>query len=372
MAQHRISSALHGIAGAAAALALAGLAADGANAQPAPPAPQAGTIEADGTVNVPSFRLPPSIYLSDQAKAALPRKPFDQEEPMLRVLAAGNAGPVRARIGEFMAPQIKHHIDLYPVTTRATTIAGVPAVEVTPVKPAPAGNRRKILLNLPGGGFIMGAAPGTGMVESIPLAVLAQVEIVSITYRQAPEAQFPAANEDIEKVYRELLKTHRPQDIAIFGCSAGGLLAAQSIAWFEKANLPLPAAIGIFCSSADARWSGDSRVFAQPFQALPPRTRRLSNYFRDEDLTNPLASPVLAPDILKRFPPTLIITATRAHDMSSAVNTHRELVKAGVDAELHVWDGLGHAFFYNIDLPESREAYQVMADFFQRHLKLEK
>jgi acetyl esterase/lipase len=39
-------------------------------------------------------------------------------------------------------------------------------------------------------------------------------------------------------------------------------------------------------------------------------------------------------------------------------------VRAGVDAELHVWDGFGHAFFYNVDLPESREAYQVMANFF--------
>jgi acetyl esterase/lipase len=59
-------------------------------------------------------------------------------------------------------------------------------------------------------------------------------------------------------------------------------------------------------------------------------------------------------------------------EMSAAVNTHRELVKAGVDAELHVWDGLGHAFFYNPDLPESREAFDVMARFFQQHLKLSK
>ncbi len=59
-------------------------------------------------------------------------------------------------------------------------------------------------------------------------------------------------------------------------------------------------------------------------------------------------------------------------DMSSAVNTHRELVKAGVDADLHVWDGLGHAFFYDIDLPESREAFDVMAAFFRKHLKLAK
>jgi len=357
-------------AAAATALLVAGLATQGALAQPAP-APAAGTIEPDGTIDVPAFRLPPSIYASDEAKAAMPRKPTDMEKPLYQALAAGNAGALRARIGEFMAPQIKHHVDLYPVTLRDDTIAGVPAVYVTPVKPMPAANRTKIMLDLPGGGFVMGSAHGTGMLESIPLAAMAQVQVVSITYRQAPEFMFPAASEDVVKVYRELLKTHRPEDIAIFGCSAGGMLTAEAVAWFDKEKLPQPGAIGIFCASADARFGGDSRSFSRPFQAIGPNTAP-RNYFRDADLTNPLASPILSPDILKTFPPTLIITATRAMELSSAVNTHRELVKAGVDAELHVWDGLGHFFYSDIDLPESREAYQVMADFFERRLKLEK
>lgn len=331
-----------------------------------------GSIEPDGTVVVPSFQLPPSLYMSDAAKTALPRKPTDPEEGMFHALASGQAGEMRKRMPEYMAPRLKHLSDLYPVTMRDTTIAGVSAVVATPVKPIPKSNRRKIMLNLPGGGFVMGAANGTGMIESIPLAALAQVEIVSITYRQAPETTFPAASEDVVAVYRELLKTHRPQDIAIFGCSAGGLLAAESVAWFDKEKLPLPAAIGIFCASADARWGGDSRAFARQFAALPPRPTAPKNYFGDNDLSNPLASPVLAPELLKRFPPTLLITASRAMEMSAAINTHRELVKAGVDADLHMWDGLGHAFFYNIDLPESREAFDVMARFFQGHLKLER
>ena len=331
-----------------------------------------GTIEPDGTVVVPSFPLPPSLYMSDEAKAALPRKPTDPEEGMFRALASGKAGEFRKRMPEFMASRLKHLTDLYPVTMRPATIAGVAAVIATPVKPIPKANSRKVLLNLPGGGFVMGAADGTGMIESIPLAALAQVEIVSITYRQAPETTFPAASEDVAAVYRELLKTHRPQDIAIFGCSAGGLLAAESMAWFDKEKLPFPAALGIFCASADARWAGDSRAFGHPFAALPARPSAPRNYFGDNDLTNPLVSPVLAPTLLKRFPPTLLITASRAMEMSAAINTHRELVKAGVDAELHMWDGLGHAFFYSIDLPESHEAFDVMTHFFQQHLKLAK
>ena len=92
--------------------------------------------------------------------------------------------------------------------------------------------------------------------------------------------------------------------------------------------------------------------------------------FAATDLANPLASPVLDPALLKRFPPTLLITASRAMEMSAAINTHRELVKAGVEADLHVWDGLGHAFFYDIGLPESKEAFAVMSTFFRKHLQL--
>ena len=330
-----------------------------------------GTIEQDGTVLVPAFRLPPSVYVSDEAKRAMPRTPTDPEAPMLQMLAGGQAGAMRARVGEFMKPRHDALKAKYAVVTRETTIAGIAATIATPAVGVPTGNKRKVLLNLPGGGFVMGAANGTGLVESIPLAGLAGVEIVSITYRQAPEAVFPAASEDVAKVYRELLKTHRAQDIAVFGCSAGGLLAAEAMAWFVQEKLPLPGAIGIFCASADARWGGDSRAYARPFQALPaadgPR-----RYFTERDLSDPRASPVLSPALLAKFPPTLLITGVRAFELSAAVNTHRELVKAGVEADLHVWDGLGHAFFYDPALPESREAFDVMTRFFTRHLLLAK
>ena len=357
----QFKAVLHNMAATVVAL-LGGLIAQTGNAQ---------AIKPDKTVIVPSFELPPSIYVSDAAKNAMAKTPTDPEAQMRQMLAAGMVPAIRPKIGQYMAPQINKIKALYPVTTRDAMIAGVPAVYVTPAGGVPKGNAGKIMLNLPGGGFVMGMAPGTGMVESIPLSNLAGVEIVSITYRQAPEAVYPAATEDIVKVYRELLKTHKPQDIAVFGCSAGGLLTAEAMAAFVKEKLPLPAAIGIFCASADGRWGGDSRAFARPFQGLLPRESTLS-YFQGANMMDPLVSPIFSPDILKRFPPTLIITATRAMEMSAAVNTHRQLVKVGVIADLHVWDGLGHAFFYDPSLPESREAFDVMANFFQKHLRLAK
>ena len=74
--------------------------------------------------------------------------------------------------------------------------------------------------------------------------------VVSLDYRQGPKYRFPAASEDVAAVYAHLLKDHAPRDVGIYGCSAGGMLAAMSVAWFEKHNLPRPGAVGILCAGA--------------------------------------------------------------------------------------------------------------------------
>jgi acetyl esterase/lipase len=50
------------------------------------------------------------------------------------------------------------------------------------------------------------------------------------------------------------------------------------------------------------------------------------------------------------------------------VHSHAQLVKHGVDADLQVWEGLFHGFFYNPDVPESRECYDVIVRFFPSRL----
>jgi acetyl esterase/lipase len=91
-------------------------------------------------------------------------------------------------------------------------------------------------------------------------------------------------------------------------------------------------------------------------------------YFAGVSTEDPLAAPARSMTVLARFPPTLIISSTRGFDLSSATYTHSLLVKAGVDTELHVWEGMFHGFFYNIDVPESRDCFDVIVGFFDRHL----
>jgi acetyl esterase/lipase len=62
------------------------------------------------------------------------------------------------------------------------------------------------------------------------------------------------------------------------------------------------------------------------------------------------------------------ITGTRDMAMSSVVCSQALLTQAGVEAELHVWEGMWHSFFSDPELPESQQAYRTIVTFFERHL----
>jgi acetyl esterase/lipase len=233
-----------------------------------------------------------------------------------------------------------------------------------------------VLIDLHGGGF-SGCWPACAELESMPISALGRIRVIGVDYREGPGYKFPAASEDVAAVYKELLSAYPPQNIGIYGCSAGGMLTAMSVAWFQKQGLPQPGAIGISCAGAgfggDAAYTaaplGEARMPPQRPPAAPRDARPAGlGYLSGTDPSDPLVAPINSPAVLAKFPPTLIVTATRGFDLSGALYTHQQLVKMGVDAELYVWDGLFHGFFYNPDVPESKDAYNIMVRFFDRKL----
>jgi acetyl esterase/lipase len=340
------------------------------------PPPNPVRVDADGTVHVPPIAIPVSEYLSPEGKAYLTEHLKQMQHPETIAPHDGSGIP------PFLAGYLHRQKVLFPVDRQDTKIAGVHAFIYTPKNGVAAQNANRVLINLHGGGFL-GCWSACAELESIPISYLSRTKVISLDYRESPKYQFPAASEDVAAVYKELLKTYRPENIGIYGCSAGGMLTGMSVAWFQKHGLPKPGAIGIFCAGlimsdgfgGDANYisvpAGEARMPSPPPSKLAGDKKRPKGglpYFANADVKDPLVSPAVSLDVLSKFPPTLIITATRGMELSSAVYSHSRLVKAGVDAELHVWEGMFHGFFYNPDVPESRDCYDVIVKFFDRHL----
>lgn len=346
-------------------------------------------IDADGAIHVPAFSLPPSRYMSEEAKRALigQAKLIDTSRTQTGVYERDK--PIsqrRAEVDESFRPIVERARARYPVNVTDQRFGGVSAQVVTPKSGISVNNRDRVLINLHGGGFIVGSGLHA-LAESIPVAARARIKVVSVDYRMAPEYHFPAASEDVAAVYSDLLKEYRAKNIGLYGCSAGGILSAMAIAWLHKQKLPSPGAIGIFSAGAFGShfgppmdpntWGGDSSFLAPALSGAaargigdtwPVSLEGALDYLGKVDKEDPLASPALSREALAQFPPTLLITGTRAWDMSAAVQTQRLLTKAGTRAELHLWDAMGHCFFLDVDLPESQEAYDVIAQFFDTHL----
>jgi len=66
------------------------------------------------------------------------------------------------------------------------------------------------------------------------------------------------------------------------------------------------------------------------------------------------------------MPPSLLVTSTRDILLSDTAMFHRALLSAGDDAQLVVFEALPHAFWYHFSFPETTEALQMMAKFFDQ------
>ncbi|WP_255504896.1 alpha/beta hydrolase [Novosphingobium sp. EMRT-2] len=340
----------------AAALCLWHLA-TGAQAQPV-------DVSANGDTSVPAIVVPGSTLMSPEGNQSRVEHILTERSLKGKSVAEVNAA--------LFGPRLERTKAAFDVTIRADRIGGVPVLVYEPKGGVAPAKRGKVLINVHGGGFV-GCFTECGGLESIPVAALTGLKVVSIDYRLAPAAQYPAASEDVASVYREMLKNIPARSIGLYGCSAGGLLTAQSLAWFQTHNLPEPAAAGIFCAGGDPGMGGDSRItgalLGDGEMPAPPSSTPPLGYMRGAARENATAFPATSAAVLKKFPPTLVIVGTRDFAMSSAVNLHSKLVANGVDARLHMWEGGRHAFFYDIRVPEAREAFDVVARFFLERLK---
>jgi acetyl esterase/lipase len=325
------------------------------------------TIDPDGTVDLGARKIPVPKTISSEAQQYLSTPPWGDGTPPPSV----PLWELRTTFDSMFKMLEETARNSYPVQVEQRKIAGMRTDFVSPITVGE-NKRERLLINLHGGGFVSGSPPA--LVEAIPIANLTNTQVATVDYRLAPEHPFPAAIDDIVAVYKELLKTYRPSNIGIFGSSAGAILTAETAVRFRQLGLPLPAALGIFSGSGDLSNLGDSFAMYTLFgfwgELLRPFDdpgSEFNAYLANHDPKDPVVSPNHSD--LRGFPPTLLITGTRDFLLSATTIFHRALRRADVEADLVVFEAMPHCHWLTaIDLPESKEALGIMADFFDRKL----
>jgi acetyl esterase/lipase len=319
------------------------------------PKVDSSVIDAQGTAHVTRV-VPLPEDLSPQARAMVGKQVSDAPNNQTLAERRSRTDAWQARAGEAMKA-------VYPAKLVKAEIAGVPVRIVTPLE-IPAANRDRVMLNVHGGGF---NSDSGSLVESIPMANLTKTKVVSVLYRLAPEHPFPAAVDDTVAVYKELLKTYPAKHIGLYGTSAGAILTAEVAVKLHQLGLPLPGALGVFSGFGDFSRMGDTwsiyTLDGLSGHLDPPDSKHVHDaaYIGSTDPRDPVLSPLFAD--VHGFPPTLFISATRDALLSGTTILQRHFFESGVEAPMVVFEGLPHAFWYNVSLPESREAMGVMAKF---------
>jgi acetyl esterase len=279
----------------------------------------------------------------------------------LTEVALSESGVTDARRNVERAGPVAAGSTIRQVQVRDLTIPdGIPARLYTPdglTDPSP------LLVFYHGGGFVVGSIASHDNSCRF-LARNAELRVLSVGYRLAPEHPFPAAPADALTAFTWAARHAAelgvdPSAIAVGGDSAGANLAAVTSYQTLRGGGPRPAFQLLFYPRTDHVGSYRSlELFADGFFLSTADLAWFQEHYAP-DPADPLASPLLAED-LGGLPPTYLATAgfDPLRDEGDAYG--RRLREAGVPVVHHCHDDLIHGFLNFIGL--GRRFREVVAE----------
>jgi acetyl esterase/lipase len=324
----------------------------------------------------PSMRKPfvqTPDTVSPEARAFLESLPDPATLPALPA-ADDVAGWKRAwQAGEVASePKVQATLKRFEPTVLERKLGGVPVLDI---KPKGWKESAKILVHLHGGAYAMYSAHSR-LPSSVPAASATGLRVIAIDYTVAPAGKWPKVTDEVLAVIDAIQKEgHKPRDIAIYGESAGGALAAGSVLKMRDLGRGMPAAIVLWSPWADITDRGDSSITLKAFEPTYRYDNHLKSaadaYADPRDHKHPYVSPVYG-DYSKGFPPTLIQGGTREIFLSHFVRLYRAIDAGGGAVILDLYDGMPHVFQIRpemVDAAETKTALAKMAAFLTRHLE---
>ena len=222
---------------------------------------------------------------------------------------------------------------------------------------------------LHGGGYYMGSVNTHARLVAL-IAAACDARAFAVDYRLAPEDPFPAGLDDALAGYRWLLAQGvDPARLVIGGDSAGGGLTLATLQRLREAGDPLPAATVLLSPWTDLEGAGESittRREVDPMIDPATMPEMARGYHRDEDVRNPLVSPLHAD--FTGLPPMLIQVGDAEVLLDDSNRVYSRADAAGVDVTLEVNDEMIHVFqFFAPLLPEAVAAIERIGEFAKSH-----
>jgi acetyl esterase/lipase len=261
-------------------------------------------------------------------------------------------------------------LDSYQPNITAAKLGNVSTLDI---KPKDWMDNGKVLVYVHGGGHtLLGANSTLGF--AVPVANSTGLRTVSIDYTLAPLSKWNQTTGEVLSVIRALMEEqgYSIKDIAMYGDSAGGGLAAGSVLKMRDEGIGIPSALVLWSPWIDVTGKGDTYVTLQNADPITSANLTLKNmadaYANPSDQENPYVSPVYG-NFSKGFPPTLIQGGTKEVLLSDFVRFYQAVDQAWIPVKLDIYEGMPHDFQYILQgTPESTLAISKMNDFLKEYL----
>lgn len=290
--------------------------------------------------------------------------------------APGPLDPVAMRAGdEAHVPPLDERLPLHAVEdmTARTASGEVPVRVYTPAE----ADSHGVLIYFHGGAFFLGSLDTHDHVAR-SLAKETGLKVVSVGYRLAPEAAFPAGLDDCYAVVRWAAEEGESlawdgRTLAVAGDSSGGTFVAAVAARAHDDGFQGITHQILYYPSLDLDFDVDRyaslRENAVGYGMETAGLKPFNAFYLDSgaDPADPLVSPLKRAD-LSGLPPALVVTAEHDPLRDEGELYGRRLREAGVDATVSRYEGAGHGFVQHFSwIPEYHRVFAETRAFLDRH-----